>query len=66
MIQIYNTLTRQKEVFKPLKKNEVNMYVCGMTVYDHCHLGHARALIVFDLIYRWLLDAGCKLTMSEI
>jgi cysteinyl-tRNA synthetase len=60
MIQIYNTLTRQKEVFKPLKKNEVNMYVCGMTVYDHCHLGHARALIVFDLIYRWLLDAGLQ------
>ncbi len=60
MIQIYNTLTRQKEVFKPLKKNEVNMYVCGMTVYDHCHLGHARALIVFDLIYRRLLDAGLQ------
>lgn len=53
MIKIYNTLSKQKEEFKPLKQGEVKMYVCGMTVYDLCHLGHARVLVIFDLIHRW-------------
>lgn len=54
MLSIYNTLTRQKEVFTPLEAGKVNMYVCGMTVYDYCHLGHARVLVAFDVITRYL------------
>lgn len=51
---IRNTLTGQKERFKPLQKGKVSMYVCGMTVYDYCHIGHARVLIVFDMVDRYL------------
>jgi cysteinyl-tRNA synthetase len=58
MISLFNTLSKKKEIFKPLDEKKIKMYVCGMTVYDHCHLGHARVLIVFDLIYRWFLDSG--------
>ncbi len=58
MLQIYNSLSRKKEPFEPLEPNKVRMYVCGMTVYDYCHLGHGRALIVFDVIYRYLLSQG--------
>ncbi|MEK6748829.1 MAG: cysteine--tRNA ligase [Pseudomonadota bacterium] len=54
MLKIYNGLTREKEIFKPLDVNHVRMYVCGMTVYDFCHLGHARVLVVFDVVYRYL------------
>jgi len=54
MLQLYNTLSRKKESFKPLEEGRVRMYVCGMTVYDLCHLGHARVMVVFDLIYKWL------------
>ena len=54
MLEIYNSLTRQKEIFKPIDENNIRMYVCGMTVYDLCHLGHARMLVVFDLVYRVL------------
>jgi cysteinyl-tRNA synthetase len=57
-LKIYNTLTRKKEDFKPINPPKVNMYVCGVTVYDDCHLGHARALINFDVIYRYLQFAG--------
>lgn len=53
-LQFYNTLTRQKEEFKPIHPPQVGMYVCGVTVYDYCHLGHARALINFDVLYRYL------------
>lgn len=53
MIKIYNTLTNKKELFRPLNDKKVNMYVCGMTVYDLCHLGHARVIVIFDLIHRW-------------
>ena len=53
-ITLYNTLTRQKEEFVPLNPENVRMYVCGMTVYDYCHLGHARVLVVLDMIARWL------------
>jgi len=61
MLQIHNNLSRKKEEFIPLDKNNVRIYVCGMTVYDMCHIGHARVLIVFDVIYRYL----CKLYGKE-
>ncbi|WP_276785235.1 cysteine--tRNA ligase [Thalassolituus oleivorans] len=59
-LQIYNTLTRQKETFKPLVEGKVGMYVCGMTVYDFCHLGHARAFLAFDLIVRYMRHIGLE------
>jgi cysteinyl-tRNA synthetase len=58
MLQIYNTLSRSKEVFKPIVPGQVKMYVCGMTVYDFCHIGHARVMIVFDMVVRWLRASG--------
>ena len=58
MLSIYNTLSRTKEVFKPIEPGKVRMYVCGMTVYDYCHLGHARVMIVFDMVVRWLRASG--------
>ncbi|MDH5446539.1 MAG: cysteine--tRNA ligase [Gammaproteobacteria bacterium] len=54
MLNVHNNLTRQKEVFQPIDPENVRMYVCGMTVYDFCHIGHARVLVVFDVIYRYL------------
>ncbi|HVC37530.1 MAG TPA: cysteine--tRNA ligase [Gammaproteobacteria bacterium] len=62
MLKIYNSLTRKKESFKPIKPPQVRMYVCGLTVYDHMHLGHARMLVVFDMVARWLRASGLKLT----
>lgn len=62
MLSIYNTLTKNKDVFKPLDGNKVRMYVCGMTVYDFCHLGHGRSMVAFDLIARWLRFSGYELT----
>ncbi|EGZ51070.1 cysteine--tRNA ligase [Neisseria wadsworthii] len=62
MLTVYNTLTRQKEQFVPLNPQNVRMYVCGMTVYDYCHLGHARVMVVFDIIARWLRQCGYPLT----
>src|SRR5690606_29656055 len=61
-LQIYNTMTRKKEEFVPLTPGKVSMYVCGMTVYDYCHLGHARSLVTFDMIYRYLKFAGLDVT----
>jgi len=58
MLHIYNTLSRQKEPFEPRKAGEVGMYVCGMTVYDYCHVGHARVLVVFDVLFRHLQASG--------
>ncbi|MEX2474177.1 cysteine--tRNA ligase [Marinobacter sp.] len=58
MIRIHNTLTQQKETFKPIEPGKVRMYVCGMTVYDYCHLGHARVLVAFDVITRYLRHRG--------
>ncbi|MGB5833783.1 MAG: cysteine--tRNA ligase [Thiohalocapsa sp.] len=58
MLQIYNSLTRRKAPFTPIEPGKVRMYVCGMTVYDLCHLGHARVLVVFDVVYRYLRRAG--------
>jgi cysteinyl-tRNA synthetase len=60
MLKIYNTLVRTKQEFVPLTPGEVRMYVCGMTVYDYCHLGHARVLVVFDSVVRWLQTLGYK------
>ena len=60
-LQIYNTLTRQKEFFKPIVEGEISMYVCGMTVYDLCHIGHARVLVSFDVIARYLRSQDWKL-----
>jgi cysteinyl-tRNA synthetase len=58
MLQIYNTLSRSKQAFKPIVPGKVKMYVCGMTVYDFCHIGHARVMIVFDMVVRWLRASG--------
>jgi len=58
MLQIYNSLTNKKETFKPLVDGEVKLYVCGMTVYDYCHLGHARVLVAFDVVNRFLQARG--------
>ncbi len=57
-LTIYNTLTRQKEEFKPLVDGKVGMYVCGMTVYDYCHMGHGRVMVAFDVIVRYLRHKG--------
>ena len=62
MLQIYNTLHRQKEVFRPIHPKKVSMYVCGMTVYDYCPIGHARVMIVFDMVVRWLRASGFEVT----
>jgi len=62
MLKIYNTLARDKQDFKPIDANKVRMYVCGMTVYDYCHLGHARVMVVFDMVYRWLKASGYDVT----
>jgi cysteinyl-tRNA synthetase len=58
VIRIYNTLTQRKEEFKPIEPGKVRMYVCGMTVYDYCHLGHGRVLVAFDVITRYLRHSG--------
>jgi cysteinyl-tRNA synthetase len=62
MLKIHNTLTRDKQDFKPIEANKVRMYVCGMTVYDYCHLGHARVMVVFDMVQRWLKASGYEVT----
>jgi cysteinyl-tRNA synthetase len=62
MLKIYNTLARDKQDFIPIEAGKVRMYVCGMTVYDYCHLGHARVLVVFDMVARWLRASGFDVT----
>ncbi len=62
MLKIYNSYTRQKEEFKPIIPGKVSMYVCGMTVYDLCHLGHARVLVVFDMVTRYFRSLGYEVT----
>jgi len=62
MLRIYNTLARDKQPFVPLEPGRVRMYVCGMTVYDYCHLGHGRVMVVFDLVTRWLRASGYEVT----
>ena len=58
MLQIHNSLARQKQTFVPMHPGQIRMYVCGMTVYDYCHVGHARVMVVFDVIVRWLRASG--------
>ncbi len=62
MLKIFNTLTRKKETFKPLNPGKVGLYVCGMTVYDYCHVGHARVMVVFDVVARYFRYLGYELT----
>ncbi len=61
-LRIHNTLTRALESFSPLEPGHVRMYVCGMTVYDLCHLGHARSMVAFDVVQRWLRASGYRVT----
>lgn len=61
-LKIHNTLAREKQPFVPLQPGKVRMYVCGMTVYDYCHLGHARVMVVFDVVQRWLRASGFDVT----
>ena len=62
MINLYNTLTGKKAPLETLEPGKVRLYVCGITVYDHCHIGHARMVVVFDMIARWLRHAGYAVT----
>ena len=61
-LRIHNTLTRRLEPFVPIEAGHVRLYVCGITVYDMCHLGHARMILAFDTVYRWLLASGYRVT----
>ncbi|VVE03757.1 cysteine--tRNA ligase [Pandoraea cepalis] len=61
-LRVYNSLARDKQPFVPLVPGEVRMYVCGMTVYDYCHIGHARVMVVFDIVQRWLRTLGYRVT----
>jgi len=61
-LKVYNTLAREKQVFVPIEEGKVRMYVCGMTIYDYCHIGHARMMMAFDVIYRWLKVSGYDVT----
>jgi len=58
VLKIYNTMTQKKEVFTPIEPGKIGMYVCGVTVYDYCHVGHARVTVAFDVITRYLRDSG--------
>ena len=62
MLKIYNSIAREKQKFTPIVAGKVSMYVCGMTVYDYCHLGHARVMVVFDMVNRWLRSSGYDVT----
>ncbi len=62
MLRIYNSLARDKQDFVPMRAGEVRMYVCGMTVYDYCHLGHGRMMVAFDVVRRWLRASGFRVT----
>ena len=62
MLQIHNSFTKKKEIFTPIEPGKVRLYVCGMTVYDYCHLGHARVLVVFDMVVRYLRARGLEVT----
>jgi cysteinyl-tRNA synthetase len=61
-LRIHNTLSRRVEVFEPIVPGQVRMYVCGMTIYDLCHMGHARMMMAFDVVYRWLLELGYQVS----
>jgi cysteinyl-tRNA synthetase len=65
MLSIYNTLTGKKELFHSLQPKTVRMYVCGVTVYDYCHIGHARSALVFDVIRRYLEFSGYQVAFVK-
>jgi cysteinyl-tRNA synthetase len=62
MLKIYNSLSRDKQIFTPIDAGKVRMYVCGMTVYDFCHLGHARVMVIFDMVSRWMRASNYEVT----
>lgn len=64
-MQIFNTLSKQKEELKTIEPNKLKIYVCGQTVYDYCHLGHARKAVVFDMMRRWFIASGYQVTFVE-
>ncbi|MED5619017.1 cysteine--tRNA ligase [Ideonella sp. BN130291] len=64
-LRIYNTLSRELEPFEPIEPGHVRMYVCGMTIYDLCHVGHARMMMAFDIVYRWLQTLGYQVTYAR-
>ncbi|WP_374361863.1 cysteine--tRNA ligase [Pseudoduganella danionis] len=64
-LKIYNTLARDKQTFVPIEAGKVRMYVCGMTIYDYCHIGHARMMMAFDVMYRWLMASGYEVTYAR-
>jgi len=61
-LKIHNSLTGRKEIFVPMEPGKVRLYVCGMTIYDYCHLGHARVMVVFDVVVRYLRSRGLEVT----
>jgi cysteinyl-tRNA synthetase len=61
-LRIFNTLSRELEPFSPIEPGHVRMYVCGMTIYDLCHIGHARMMMAFDVVQRWLKSSGYRVT----
>jgi cysteinyl-tRNA synthetase len=61
-LRIHNTLTRATETFQSIEPNHVRLYVCGMTIYDLCHMGHARFMMAFDVVQRWLKTLGYRVT----
>ena len=65
MLKVHNSLVREKQEFVPIVPGQVRMYVCGMTVYDYCHLGHGRMVVVFDMVQRWLRASGYDVTYVE-
>ena len=64
-MKLYNSFKRQKEEFISIEKNQIKMYVCGQTVYDYCHLGHARKAVVFDMVRRWFIASGYTVFFVE-
>ncbi|TFW30004.1 cysteine--tRNA ligase [Duganella callida] len=64
-LKIYNTLARDKQTFVPIEPGKVRMYVCGMTIYDYCHIGHARMMMAFDVMFRWLKASGYQVTYAR-
>ena len=62
MLKIHDTLTQRKQTFKPIDEGKIRMYVCGITIYDYCHIGHARTFVSFDVITRYLRYSGYDLT----
>ena len=63
--KIYNTLAREKQTFTPIDPGKVRMYACGVTVYDYCHIGHARLMLVFDMVQRWFRASGYEVTYVQ-